>query len=457
MSSLVSPCNYAEDVARSAPILPIASLRTWLGQAGERVSVRGVVTRTGRDSYVQDATGGLLVHFAQPPRIKVGDELEVTGVPGAQAYSARIEDATARVLWAAVPPPPVAITVDQAARGDFDGDFVEIEARLDRVQTWADALSSLYLSNDQQSFVAMLQAARGEFITPHLEPHSMVRLRGICSMDPALTHNQVPFVLLLRSAEDVEELAGPPWWSPQLLLRDFLILLSLTLLGALISVRVRTGRHRAIQQEREHIAHELHDTLAQSFAGVGFQLQAVRSGLPADSGQLSRHVDVAIGMVRHSHQEARRSIAALRTRAAGQPALADELQRSLERMIGDGPVRVQVQLSGPARPLPLRVTDALLRIGQEAGANAISHAEAGSVTVRLMYLENAIMLEVEDDGCGFTASEAASNGLGLSGMAARARKLHGSLEIKSRPGRGTTISTLIPLRERRAWQHWRQV
>ncbi len=440
----------------SPQILPISGLRTWLGRAGDRVSVRGVVTRTGDQVFMQDATGGVLVHFAEQPRIKVGDELEVTGSPQAMDYSARVENATGRVLWAGVPLPPVAITVGQAARGDFDSEYVEIEAKLDKVETRSNNVSVLYLSDEQQNFLAILPQANDGFTSPRFEPHSMVRLRGICTMSPSLTQNAVPFVLLLRSAEDAEELAGPPWWTPQLLFRDFLIFLCLSLLASLIYLRVRTGRVRAVQQEREHIAHEMHDTLAQSFAGVAFQLQAVRSRLPVEAEQLSTHVQVAIDMVRYSHQEARRSIAALRTRGVDHPPLADEILQSLERMVGDGPVRIQLVLNGSSHALPLRTANALLRIAQEAGANSLRHAEASTLIVRLIYLERAVMLELEDDGRGFDIEQPSLHGFGLSGMKLRARKLHGTLNIITAPGSGTTISAVIPLHEKSAWRRWRK-
>ena len=433
-------------------IVPISSLRTWLAGSEERVSIRGVVTRTGRDSFVQDATGGVLVHFVTPIRTKVGDEIEITGLPRATPYSDRLEQATGRVLWAGVPPPPMAITLGQAARGDFENEFVELEARLDHIEARPDNVSVLLMAGKQQSFMAILQTANGRFILPRLTPHSMVRLKGVCSMDLSLTRDAFPFVLLLRSAEDVEELAGPPWWTPQLLLRDFLILLSLFLFATLIYLRLRAARSRAIQQEREHIAHEMHDTLAQSFAGVAFQLQAIRSGLPSEAGQLTGHVELAINMVRHSHHEARSSIAALRTRSRNYLPLANELLRSLERMIADGPLRVDLSLTGIPRSLPLRTSNALLRIGQEAGANAINHSGASVLKVRLIYLERAIMLEVEDDGCGFDADGAVTHGFGLSGMRTRASKLHGTLNVISQPGEGTTISASVPLHARRLWR-----
>ena len=453
---LVFPALRCAAGESSPRILPISSLRTWVGQPEERVSVRGVVTRAGRECFVQDATGGALVHFRQQPRIKVGDEVEVSGSPQATPYSARLEAAEGKVLWAGVPPPPLAITVGQAARGDFDGSFVELESRLDRIETRPDRVSVLLMSNPQQNFLAILQTASGGFIAPHIELHSMIRLRGICSMDPALTQNAVPFVLLLRSAEDAEELAGPPWWTPQLLLRDFLILLSLSLLAALAYVRTRTARVRALQREREHIAHEMHDTLAQSFAGVAFQLQAVRSGLSADSDPLTNHVDVAISMVRHSHQEARSSIAAIRTRGMERTPLAEELLRSLDRMVGNGPLRVHLVQSGIPRGIPLRIANALLRIGQEAGANAVNHSGASTLTVRLIFLDEMMMLEVEDDGCGFEVESVAKQGFGLAGMTTRARNLHGDVRVITAAGKGTTISASIPLGRPPVWRRWKR-
>ena len=114
------------------------------------------------------------------------------------------------------------------------------------------------------------------------------------------------FALQLRSSEDIDRLAGPPWWTPSRLAEIGSAILLLCLLAQYLYGRAKQWRWRAIVQERERLAHELHDTLAQSFAGVAFQLQGIRNGLEhADSAGIARvnqQIELACDVVRQTHR-----------------------------------------------------------------------------------------------------------------------------------------------------------
>ena len=159
--------------------------------------------------------------------------------------------------------------------------------------------------------------------------------------------------------------------------------LLLALVGVSLYHRVEHWRLRAILEERERLAHEMHDTLAQSFAGIGFQLQAIRNGLPDHSSPINQQLELACNLVRHSHEEARRSIATLRSEDLESEDILVALDRCARRMVEGGSVEVVSEREGDQRTIPLRIADTLYRIGQEAVANAVRHAQPGILTIRL--------------------------------------------------------------------------
>ena len=211
--------------------------------------------------------------------------------------------------------------------------------------------------------------------------------------------------------------------------------------------RVENWQLRAVLQERERLAHEMHDTLAQSFAGIGFQLQAIRNKLPTREAAIHQQLDLASNLVRHSHEEARRSIAMLRPESLESEDLLTALDQHAHRLVDGGTIRVVSERTGEARPIPLRVADALFRVGQEAIANSIRHANPTLLKICLRFSENAATLVVEDDGAGF-APGAATQGFGIKGMRRRARTVSAAFQIHSAPGEGTRteVTALLPPR-----------
>ena len=191
-------------------------------------------------------------------------------------------------------------------------------------------------------------------------------------------------------------------------------------------------------EERERLAHEIHDTLAQSFAGIGFQLQAIRNSIPGDDQFLRHQVDRAMSMARTSHEEARRSIASLRPKSLGNTGLIPALRACAEGMVKDGNVTVETRGEDEGRSASSRIKDTFFRIGQEAIANSIRHADAAVIRIRLQQQGSSLCLSVEDDGAGFTA-DSDHAGFGLLGMRKRAESINATLMIRSSPGRGTRV------------------
>lgn len=200
--------------------------------------------------------------------------------------------------------------------------------------------------------------------------------------------------------------------------------------------------------ERNRIARDLHDTLAQGFAGIGFQLEAVATRLADAPAQAQQHLNLALQMVRHSLTEARRSVMNLRSAALENGDLGNALAETARQMAAHMPVEVQLKVSGTARPLPSKIENHLLRIGQEAITNSLKYAHAARITIELSYGETGVTLRIHDDGQGFNPANNAADSeprFGLLGMRERAKQMGAGLSIQSQPGQGTEVVVEVAL------------
>jgi signal transduction histidine kinase len=431
----------------------IESLRLTSFAKPATATVRGVVILTAPRLFVQDSTGGVYIPQPKAALLKVGDEVEVTGEAHPGDFSSTMEHATVQVLWAHTPMPPVSVTAFQASTGKFDATFIEVQGRLVGKERGPDSTLILDLDEGSQSFRAILNPGRSDYLFSKLKLNSSLRLRGICAVDPAFTRNLTPFVLLLRSNEDLEILAGPPWWSTAHVIAIVVASLLLALVINFVYHRIAHWRLQGVLEERQRLAHEMHDTLAQSFAGIGFQLHAIRNGLPEENSAVLKQLDLASNLVRHSHEEARRSIATLRPESLESQDILTALDVCARRMVAGGSVQVIAKREGDQRPLPLRIADTLYRIGQEAVANAVSHADPTILTIRLKCRENLACLQIEDNGTGFVPGNGLL-GFGIRGMRRRAQSISAELHIESKPGVGTRIEIFAPLPPRVTLINW---
>ncbi|WP_263380927.1 family 16 glycoside hydrolase [Granulicella paludicola] len=253
------------------------------------------------------------------------------------------------------------------------------------------------------------------------------------------------YLALEQHAGSIEQpvvLNGPPWWTPWHVGMLFVGVLATALLIQFAYFRAARWKSDTIIQERERMAHEIHDTMAQSFAGVGYQIQGIRSsvvrGDQLDRQHIADQLAVAYQLIRRCHQEASGTIAMLGLSSASeQRGLLETLRETADRIGGDK-IKTHTALEGHATTISLSLADALLHIGQEAIANAVGHGNPSMLTIKLRYEEDAVELSVSDDGQGFEMSPH-TTGLGIMGMQKRARNVAAVLEILSVPGEGTEI------------------
>ena len=439
----VSPMRSHVDVT------PIGSLQSRMPPAPAEVTVRGVVTLLHPELYVQDASGGVAVspRPSQQPSLSLGDEVQVQGQVRAAAYATSLSNASLRLLWDRTPASPMAVTAWQASSGNFAGVLVETQGEVVGQHRSGNALALDLTSGDQSFRVLMDRPFNGSHTLP-IARHSLIRVRGVCVLSSKYTQGLFPFVLLLRSTDDVRLIAGPPWWSGRNLAVGSAVMLLLLLLLQAYHGAMERRRQSAIGQERERLAHDLHDTLAQSFAGVAFQLHGIRNRLRlrehAQFETIEQQLEVAASFVRRTHQEASLSIAMLRSHTPEVSDLLKALQRSVDDLTAPGVAQVFVVGDSTGYEVPLRTTDAFFHIGREALVNAVRHAQAATIRITLTYDRACLSLEVQDDGVGFLRDPRCQR-LGIVGMERRAASIHARLCIDTVPGEGTRVLVVSPI------------
>ncbi|WP_405775571.1 sensor histidine kinase [Streptomyces sp. NBC_00859] len=221
------------------------------------------------------------------------------------------------------------------------------------------------------------------------------------------------------------------------------------LIGELISTRAELAdaeRTAGTLAERERLAREIHDTLAQGLSSIQLLLRAAGRTLPAGA-PAAAHIEQARQAAQDNLAEARRFVRALSPPALEHGSLAAALDR-LCTAGGPGP-RVRFTTSGTPVALPTPYEVALLRIAQSALANTVRHAGASHAQITLSFMETAVALDVVDDGSGFdprrTGAASGDKGFGLPAMRSRAESLGGTFAVESTPGQGTAVAVTLPL------------
>ena len=211
---------------------------------------------------------------------------------------------------------------------------------------------------------------------------------------------------------------------------------------------LRQTREVAVLEERNRMAREIHDTMAQGFTGIVLQMEAAEQSMETSPAALPEHLNRARALAREGLQEARRSVWGLMPHALERLTLDSALEEEVRRFDAEGRSKIAFTKSGKRRELTPAVQTVLLRICQESLTNIRRHAEASQVEVILDYRDHEVMLSVQDNGAGFDLAtvEAEKSGVsfGLIGMRQRAQQINGQLTIDSTKNQGTSVRLTIP-------------
>ncbi len=225
-------------------------------------------------------------------------------------------------------------------------------------------------------------------------------------------------------------------------------------IGDLLSIAIERARlfresaRAGALEERNRLAREIHDTLAQSLTGIALQLETADAllGTQAEAEKVQQSLQQALKMTRVSLEEVRRSVLDLRAAPLENRTLAEALHALADAYRAKWNLQVVFSGVGKSRPLPVQVETGLYRVAQEALTNAQKHANAQKITLHLITTPDHIQLIITDNGLGFDPEKLTRERFGLIGLNERVKLLGGQFYLQSSPGQGTRLEVMVPLR-----------
>jgi signal transduction histidine kinase len=207
----------------------------------------------------------------------------------------------------------------------------------------------------------------------------------------------------------------------------------------------RQSRQAAVAAERNRMARDIHDTLAQGLTGIILQLEAAEEAMSQRLPEkLAEHLTRAGALARESLREARRSVRALRLQTLEGKHLREALDELIHKMTAGTSLQAEFSVAGEPRELPLEWEENLLRVGQEVLTNTLRHAQASRFSGELAFEEREVRLGLRDNGRGFDPEDR-HDGFGLQGIRERVEALGGRISIRSAEGEGTAVAVVVPL------------
>jgi len=434
--------------------------------AVRRVKVQGVVTLQlpDRGFYVQDDTGGIFVQTLQTNEIHPGDSVDVLGFPAIGNFSPVLEEASFRQTGVQTAPVAKLTTAEQILlHGTNDGQIVELEARLLQ-SVPRSAHPQLVLQEGSIIFNASFEAQAARLEVPALESGSLLRLKGVCSIQGDERHEPVMFGLMIGRLEDIEVRETPPWWTSRhaLMVAGSLLVVvafSLAWVGLLrrqVRTQTKVIRHQLKEaeilekeildisnREQRRIGHDLHDGVCQQLAGIALltstladELEANHTSGAAEAERISTLLNEAIEQTRG----VARGLFPVRLEEKGLVSALEELAANASELYK---INCRFVSRQPPDMVEKGIALHLYYIVLEAVANASKHGSAANVTIHLKPVGKRYRLNVQDDGVGFSQPVGGHTGMGIRIMQYRARVIGATLNLRSQPGSGTCVTCLF--------------
>lgn len=424
------------------------------------VSMEGVVTQEDdKGFYLRDESGSTRVQFIMNEKLAAGTRVKVEGFGAIAPFRPILRATKVTRLGTQKPPTPQPMKFSYVDDSSQQMELVQLDATLLGTRVMQDEII-LQCQADNTVFEAFLP----------LNPNSsesflkgdLLRLVGICELT---TTHPLPrpewvngFRIRLANNHSVTLVHRAPWWNTNRLLIALGVMTGLASLGAgstLFFRRVVQKQARfigekmsdeAVLDERDRMARDLHDTLEQQLVGVSLQLDGIDKVAKTDPSQISTRISLARKMLRHTRVEARRSVWDLRSKVLEEHGLAAALKSMVQGALLDEGPKIVLEIAETVPSLPSGTDFHLLRIAQEALANAMKHAHAKNIVISLRDLGPSLVLSIQDDGIGFATKSQdtlMTAHFGILGIQNRVEKIGAELDICSSPGEGCQVTVTL--------------
>lgn len=398
-----------------------------------------------------------------------GDRVEIAGFPAIGDYTAELEDAWIRVLDS--PGLPAAKSFKDAAEllsgkdvGGQDARRVSVGGMLLDVRQ-RDGRWALDLTSAGREFTAWFPAEAG--LPSYVRAGAILRVSGICTLlvsDEARRFGRPPqtFSLLLTGAQDLELQRPAPWWTPSRRLVALGSLAGAGLLAALwalvlrkknallrLEIEARERAEERLSWDRRRVASDLHDTLEQTLIAASLQLSAAAWQQPTLVGSSPTPLSLAQQLLTRGQQEVRDAVWDLHMEINQPQLLSTLLTCACSEAGALTKAEIVCKVLGEEFALPGLLLAQSVRLVREAVTNALKHARPQRVCVTCDFSDSWLRLTIADDGVGFDSKVVIgpeSGHFGLTGMKERIQRLQGELTVQSRPGHGTSIVAVLPIR-----------
>ncbi len=452
---------------RGSPPTPIRSITQYSidNSPGRRFLIKGIVTFPLQDTlYLSDATGGLEVRLAQGMETKIGDEIEVVGFPIVERGLPVLVDAFAFPTGNRGRIEPKSIqSVQQLRDGYLHGELTRIEGQLINILEKPSVLNpsittlTLAVKTSEGVVTAEIQPTSPEKLADRFEVGSQIAVEGICHTQTDYEGVFQGFFLLVPSLKQITLLrAASPFTARRLAIAlgiALFVLIGVALWGRYLltkNLRLQSNirERNAVLDERSRLAADLHDTLEQSLVALSFQMKTALALIPQGVERARHHLEIAKEGITQTHAELRRSIWNLTPLALQGFNLSEAIIRNLQQTADSAGLDFHSEVKGDLPDLEPSVKQNLLRITQEAGTNAIKHASATRLELRIHADAKSIVFCVVDDGTGLQKTSLQADwqhGFGIRGMQERANRIGGILQIEKNSPQGTVLRVIVPI------------
>ncbi|TAE73072.1 MAG: sensor histidine kinase [Verrucomicrobia bacterium] len=451
------------DIDPSTPRpLKIADMLVSDNSPTDLIRIEGTITQLDpKGFHLRDSSGSTLVITPSRHELQAGARVVIDGFGTISPFRPVLRAITVTKTGQSAPPPALPIDFHPKDGPNQHLELVHLKAEYLGLRTAKDE-AILQCRSGNDIFEAILPLPSPQH--PKLIPGDQLALTGICEL---ITNHPLPrlewvtgFRLQLADSSAIQILHRAPWWNTRRLLMALAATSGTAMIfgSGVFALRRRVKKQvgiitaelekRAVATERERMARDLHDTLEQQLTGVAMQLESLAHSPHQKSPVVAERLNLASRMLRHSREEARRSVWDLRNRMLEIHGLGHTLHSlASAALVDDGP-RIDAFVDTSPTGLSPGTDYQLLRMAQEALTNALKHAAASHITLTLSLAADHCLLSVKDDGIGFDpliVNPHQAPHFGLLGLRERAEKIGATLTISTQPGEGCAVSIKVPI------------